>query len=294
MAVKAVGVRVSSSAPRPRRRAQYPRRPRGTASSPSAGSQTRTPSSHSLQSSSQSLAVTARMCYSAVSGERPGRRSVTWSCGLSVSNTSEDRPLLAPRAVPVRIGRARHPVCHFPGQVCHPPDTDDPEWHKMAHISRSRPRTHADWWTAGEGVRRRQPWYRCPTTQGHRVRALRTCRTRRPAASMYGQGDVAKRSKAEVCKTSIRRFESARRLHTPPHLQKSPILAEAPPFVTVDPMSVVCRRSPDAPTPPEQACRAHLELPVCVGYRPLGVVRAGVRVFPDVANSRRRAEAVHG
>ena len=45
-------------------------------------------------------------------------------------------------------------------------------------------------------------------------RALRTCRTRRPGASMYGQGDVAKWTKAEVCKTSIRRFESARRLHT--------------------------------------------------------------------------------
>ena len=48
-------------------------------------------------------------------------------------------------------------------------------------------------------------------------------------------GDVAKWSKAEVCKTSIRRFESARRLQTKKYRRRkeeaSPILTCAESFV---------------------------------------------------------------
>ena len=37
--------------------------------------------------------------------------------------------------------------------------------------------------------------------------------TKQPGLASFDRGDVAKWTKAEVCKTSIRRFESARRLH---------------------------------------------------------------------------------
>ena len=92
----------------------------------------------------------------------------------------------------------------------------------MGHISRNRPRTHA-----GRGPRRGRPatatLVPCSTTGKLRVRDGSYLPTRLPAASMYGQGDVAKWSKAEVCKTSIRRFESARRLHTLSPLGAGPV-----------------------------------------------------------------------
>ena len=212
--------------------------------------------------------------------------------GAPTTAAARHRCPILPSGGPSRIGRVGQRVSHSRPGV--PPVRY--EWYGMVQNLRYFSGSAAA--TLGKRAGTRQidtgPIRTMSDYRSLRAGGGRTCRRGVSAGSMYGQGDVAKRSKAEVCKTSIRRFESARRLHTPPHLRYAPVLAAASQFVPTQPASVVRIRSPDAPTPPEQACRAHLELPVCVGYRPLGVVRAGVRVFPDVANSRRRAEAVHG
>ena len=167
--------------------------------------------------------------------------------------------LILPSGVPSRIGRVRHRVSHSRPDV----PLLRYEWYGMGqnlrYFSGSAAATPGK--RAGTRLIDTGPIRTVSDYRSLRAGGDRTCRRGVSAGSMYGQGDVAKRSKAEVCKTSIRRFESARRLHTPPHLRYAPVLAAASQFVPTQPASVVRIRSPDAPTPTESVHSRILNFP---------------------------------
>ena len=189
MAVKAVGVRVSSSAPSPRIRRRTGVRPHGRGR-------------RRTSRSPQPLALSAPTLRRGVSkGPRKAaleRRRLQYrqenghSPAIALAETSttvliypHDEPTSAGRPRPARVAPRHHatpqlstihhslftiplshfaprcltpdraggtPVTHFPGQVSHRPDTDGTEWNRMEHIFRNRPRT-----SAGRGPRRGRP-----------------------------------------------------------------------------------------------------------------------------------------